>query len=286
MDGVVTDTAAVHAAAWKRLFDGYLQERSRRIGEPFRPFDIDRDYRRYVDGKPRSDGVRDFLGSRGVVISEGDPDDPPDRETVRGLGNRKDRYFLEHVKEHGVKPYTGTMNLVRSLQAAKVGTAIISASRNLADVLDAAGIPDLFSVRVDGVESDRLGLKGKPDPAIFLEAARRLGVESNRAAIVEDALAGVEAGRRGGFALVIGVDRTGHAEELRARGADLVVSDPVELIPPMVEEVPEGFPEPTSDASWILEVIGFDPLRERDVESWFRRRERTNGDPRVARGGQ
>lgn len=269
MDGVVTDTAAVHAAAWKRLFDGYLRERSRRTGEPFRPFDIDRDYRRYVDGKPRSDGVRDFLGSRGVVLSEGDPDDPPDRETVRGLGNSKDRYFLEHIKEDEVKPYPGTVNLVRSLQAAGVGTAIISASRNLVEVLDAAGIPDLFSVRVDGVESDRLGLKGKPDPAIFLEAARRLGVEPDRAAIVEDALAGVEAGRRGGFALVIGVDRTGHAEELRARGADIVVSDPVELIPPLIEEVPEGFPEPTLDPSWILEVIGFDPLREREVESWF-----------------
>lgn len=190
MDGVVTDTAAIHAAAWKRLFDGYLRERSRRTGEPFRPFDIDRDYRRYVDGKPRSEGVRDFLGSRGVVLSEGDPDDPPDRETVRGLGNSKDRYFLEHIKEDRVQPYTGTVHLVRSLQAAGVGTAIISASRNLVEVLDAAGIPDLFSVRVDGVESDRLGLKGKPDPAIFLEAARRLGVEPPRAAIVEDALAG------------------------------------------------------------------------------------------------
>jgi beta-phosphoglucomutase family hydrolase len=277
MDGVVTDTAAIHAAAWKHLFDEYLEERSRRTGEPFRPFDIDADYRRYVDGKPRYDGVRDFLRSRGIVLPEGGPVDPPDRDTVRGLGNRKDRYFLEHIKRHGVQPYTGTVKLVRFLQAAGVAAAIISASRNLTEVLDAAGIPDLFDVRVDGVEAERLGLRGKPDPAIFLEAARRLRVDPGRAGVVEDALAGVEAGRRGGFALVIGVDRTGHAEELRARGADVVVTDPGQLIPlsrtetapEWLREVPEGFPGPTPDTAWLLEVHGFDPLRERDLESWF-----------------
>jgi len=224
MDGVVTDTASTHAAAWKRLFDEYLDERSRRTGEPVSPFTPD-DYRRYVDGKPRYDGVRDFLVSRGIALPEGDPSDPPDSETVCGLGNRKDAYFLTQLREQGARAYTGTVALVGRLAAQGVRTAIISASRNLTEVLDAAGVGDLFQVEVDGLDAERLGLAGKPDPAVFLEAASRLGVEPARAAIVEDALAGVEAGRRGGFALVVGVDRTGHAEALRAAGADAVVPD-------------------------------------------------------------
>ena len=274
MDGVVTDTASVHAAAWKRLFDAYLEERSRRTGEPFRPFDIDRDYREYVDGKPRSDGVRDFLRSRGIVLPEGSPEDAPGTETIRGLGNRKDRYFLDDVASNGVEPYPGTVGLVRALRAADLGVAIISASRNLGEVLRAAGVDDLFDVRVGGVEAEQLGLKGKPDPAVFIEAARRLGVAPSNAAVIEDALAGVEAGRRGGFGLVVGVDRTGHAEELRARGADVVVRDPGELLAwrdgrPGMAETPAGFPDPTSDPAWLVEVVGFDPLDEREVESWF-----------------
>lgn len=230
LDGVLTDTASVHAAAWKRLFDEYLEERSRRSGEPFVPFDADADYRRYVDGKPRYDGVRSFLESRGIALPEGDPKDAPDRETVCGLGNRKNALFLEHLHEHGVDPFPSSVDLVRDLRAHGVDTAIISASRNCAEVLAAAGLEDLFEVRVDGVVAAELGLPGKPDPAVFLEAARRLGVEPPRAAVVEDALAGVEAGRRGGFGLVVGVDRAGHAEELRSRGADLVVRDLAELV--------------------------------------------------------
>jgi alpha,alpha-trehalase len=228
MDGVVTDTASTHAAAWKRLFDGYLGERARRKDEPLSPFTPD-DYRCFVDGKPRYDGVRDFLASRDIALPEGDPTDPPDRETVCGLGNRKDEYFLAQLREHGAQAYPGTVALVRQLAARGVGTAIISASRNLTEVLDSAGVGDLFRVEVDGLAAERLGLPGKPDPAVFLEAAKRLGVEAARVAIVEDALAGVEAGRRGAFAFVVGVDRTGHADALDSAGADVVVSDLGEL---------------------------------------------------------
>jgi beta-phosphoglucomutase family hydrolase len=224
MDGVITDTASTHAAAWKRLFGEYLGERARRTGEPFHPFDAD-DYRRYVDGKPLYDGVRDFLASRGITLPEGDPTDPPDRETVCGLGNRKDAYFLAQLHERGAQAYPSTVALVGRLAARGVRTAIISASRNLTQVLNAAGVGDLFHVEVDGLAAERLGLPGKPDPAVFLKAARRLGIEPARAAIVEDALAGVEAGRRGGLAFVVGVDRTGHDDALRAAGADLVVLD-------------------------------------------------------------
>jgi beta-phosphoglucomutase family hydrolase len=274
MDGVVTDTASVHAAAWKQLFDAFLDERSRQTGEPFRPFDINHDYRQYVDGKPRYDGVRDFLASRGISLPEGKDGDRGDRETVRSLGNRKDRYFIEHITSDGVAPYPGTVELVHALRAAKVGVAIISASRNLDRVLKAAGVDDLFDVRVGGLEAEKLGLKGKPDPAVFIEAARELGVEPDDAAIVEDALAGVEAGRRGHFRLVVGVDRTGHAEDLRARGADIVVRDPGELLTwaqgsPGAAETPAGFPAPATDPAWVIEVVGFDPLDEREVESWL-----------------
>jgi alpha,alpha-trehalase len=229
MDGVVTETASVHAAAWKRLFDRYLEDRARATGQPFVELDSDEDYRRYIDGKAREDGVRDFLSSRGVSIPEGEPDDPPDAETVRGLGNRKNTFFLEHMKEHGVRAYPSTVALVNQLRAQGRPSAIISASRNMNDVLDAAGVGDLFDARVDGMVAEELHLPGKPNPAVFLEAARRLGVEPARAAVVEDALAGVEAARRGGFALVIGVDRAGHPEALRSAGADVVVGDLAEL---------------------------------------------------------
>jgi alpha,alpha-trehalase len=229
MDGVVTDTANVHAAAWKRLFDEYLQERAAAGGETFVPFDADHDYSRYVDGKPRYDGVRDFLAARGISLPEGEITDAPERETISGLGNRKDAYFLAHLREHGARAFPSTVDLVQRLTAKRVPTAIISASRNMTEVLAAAGLGDLFAVKVNGLDADRLNLRGKPYPDVFLEAARRLGVEASRAAIVEDALAGVEAGRRGGFGLVVGVDRTGHGDALLAAGADVVVRDLEEL---------------------------------------------------------
>jgi beta-phosphoglucomutase family hydrolase len=223
-DGVLTDTASVHAAAWKRLFDGYLQQRAARLGEPFRAFE-ETDYLRYVDGKPRYDGVAGFLTSRGIELPWGDRSDPPDRETVRGLGNTKDRYFVAHLRAHGAQAFPTSVAFVRRLRTAGLRTAAVSASRNMVAVLEAAGLRGLFDVQVDGVEADRLGLAGKPDPALFLEAARRLQVTPARAAVVEDALAGVEAGRRGGFGLVVGVGRGGQAAALAERGADVVVAD-------------------------------------------------------------
>lgn len=229
MDGVVTDTASVHAAAWKQLFDDYLSERSKSSGEGFDPFDIHDDYLRYIDGKPRYDGVRDFLASRGIDLPHGEPSDPPGRETVTGLGNRKNSLFLDRLRQEGARPYNSTVKLVHQLVERKVKTAIISASRNMDQVLHSAGLSDLFDERVDGVMAGKLGLAGKPDPAVFLEAARRLRVGPAQAVVVEDALAGVEAGRRGEFGLVVGVDRGGQASALKESGADVVVSDLGEL---------------------------------------------------------
>jgi len=208
MDGVVTQTASVHAAAWKELFDTYLRERAERFGEPFRPFDIHADYLPYVDGKARYDGVRDFLASRGIQLPTGEPADTTDTETICGLGNRKNHYFLQVVEKQGVRPFPGTVCFIEQLQAAGVRTAVISASENTTMILDAAGVRGLFAAQVDGLVARELGLPGKPDPAVFLEAARRVGAAPRRAAVVEDALAGVQAGRAGGFALVIGIDRT------------------------------------------------------------------------------
>lgn len=223
MDGVVTRTAEVHAAAWKRLFDDVLAKAA--DGGDFKPFDAVSDYRRYVDGKPRYDGVRDFLASRGIHPPEGTPDDPPESNTVCGLGNRKDGFFLAQLREHGTSAFPSTVVLIEKLRRRGVRVAVISSSRNAAEILDAAGVKDLFETRIDGVVAAELKLPGKPDPAVFLEAARRLGAKPERAVVVEDATAGVEAGRRGGFGLVIGVDRVGQADELRRSGADLVVAD-------------------------------------------------------------
>lgn len=223
LDGVVTDTASVHSAAWRRLFDDYLASRPSRAEEDHLPF-TDEDYRRFVDGRSRYDGVRAFLTSRQIT------EDP---SVVQALGDRKDEYFLESVKQNGVGVFDSTVALLRSLRAAGMRVAIISASRNCVEVLKVAGLDDMFDDRVDGVVADELGLPSKPDPAVFLETARRLRVTPNRAVVVEDALAGVAAGRRGGFGLVIGVDRTGHPDELRVAGADLVVKDLAEVTLPM-----------------------------------------------------
>lgn len=224
MDGVVTKTAVVHEAAWKKLFDTFLRARAQRSGDSFQPF-TDDDYRLYVDGMPRYDGVTKFLASRGISLPLGTPDDSPGDDTVCALGNQKNGYFQQQVDDHGVQPYSSSVDLIRHLKASGVHTAIISASRNATMILQAAGVHDLFETQVDGNVAAELKLPGKPDPAVFLEAARRLGVSPDRAAVVEDAIAGVSAGHRGGFGLVIGVDRTGHPEALRENGADVVVSD-------------------------------------------------------------
>ncbi|NNH68811.1 trehalose-phosphatase [Nocardia uniformis] len=224
MDGVVTDSASLHAAAWTELFDDYLSEREPAAGEDHSPF-THTDYLHSVDGKPRYDGVSDFLATRGISLPWGDPFDPPHAETVCALGNRKDRMFLERLTRDGVPVFESTVALVRILRAADIGVAVFSASRNCAQVLEAAGVGDLFPVRVDGVEAENLGLPGKPDPAMLLEATRRLGATPDRTVVVEDAEAGVEAGRRGGFDMVIGIDRAGDGERLRVRGANIVVAD-------------------------------------------------------------
>jgi beta-phosphoglucomutase family hydrolase len=229
MDGVVTETAVVHAASWKKLFDAYLRQRAEETGEPFVPFDEHADYERYVDGKNRYDGVRSFLASRGIELPEGSPDDPPGTDTVQAMGNDKDTYFLQQVRTEGVRPYDSTIRVIKDLRDRGVGIGLVSASRNAEEVLTAAGVIDLFDQRVDGVVSAELGLPGKPDPATFLEAARRLHVEPARAAVVEDALSGVAAGRAGDFGLVVGVARAGQVDALREAGADVVVADLAEL---------------------------------------------------------
>lgn len=226
LDGVITRTAAVHARAWKAMFDAFLEDFGGADGDAVpAPFDADRDYRRHVDGKPRYDGVRDFLAARGITLPDGDPDDPPERRTVCGLGNRKNQIFREQLERDGVDVFSSSVDLVRALGDAGIATAVVSSSRNCQAVLDAAGIGGLFQARVDGNDLQRLGLPGKPAPDMFLEAARRLSVEPARCVGVEDALAGVEAIRAARFGLVVGVDRSGNAAALYAHGADIVVPD-------------------------------------------------------------
>jgi beta-phosphoglucomutase family hydrolase len=229
LDGVITRTAAVHARAWKRLFDEYLASRAARTGEPFVPFDLDADYRRYVDGKPRQAGVRSFLASRGIEVPRGTPGDDAGQETLYGLGRRKDRYFLELVAREGVEVFDSAVALIREARARGVRTAVASSSRNCAAILRAARLSSLFDVRVDGVDLERFRLAGKPAPDMFLQAARRLGVPPARAVFFEDATAGVEAGRAGGFGQVVGVGAAAQAAALRARGAHAVVADLTEV---------------------------------------------------------
>jgi beta-phosphoglucomutase family hydrolase len=230
LDGVLTDTAKVHAAAWKQMFDAYLQERAKGAGESFVPFDAKRDYDDYVDGKPRYDGVRAFLTARGIDLPEGSPDDPSDRETTCGLGNRKNEIVLHMIREHGVDPYPGSVRYLEAAVEAGLRRAVVSSSTNCRDVLEAAGIERYLEARIDGAVAEREHLKGKPAPDTFLAGARALGVEPREAAVFEDALAGVEAGRAGSFGFVVGVDRVGQADALRAHGADTVVSDLAELL--------------------------------------------------------
>ena len=230
LDGVLTKTAKVHAAAWKQMFDAYLTERAKRTGEEFVPFDPVADYGTYVDGKPRYEGVASFLGSRGIELPTGTPDDPPDARTVDGLGNRKNELVVALIERDGVEAYAGSVRYVEAARDAGLRRVVVSSSTNCRDVLQAAGIIDLFEEIVDGVVAAREGLKGKPAPDTFAEGARRVGVERAEAAVFEDALAGVEAGRAGAFGHVVGVDRVGQADALREHGADVVVSDLAELL--------------------------------------------------------
>ncbi len=230
LDGVLTLTMKLHASCWKRMFDAYLEERAERAGEVFRPFDIAADYKPYVDGRLRYDGVRAFLASRGISLPEGTADDDPTLETVCGLGNRKDRMVNQAIAQDGVEVLDGSLAVVRLVRTAGLRTAVVSASKNCQMVLDAAGIGQLFDVVVDGKVASRLGLPGKPAPDTFLRAARDLGVEPQRAVVVEDAISGVQAGRDGGFGLVIGIDHHGDKAALYAHGADIVVEDLIEIL--------------------------------------------------------
>jgi beta-phosphoglucomutase family hydrolase len=230
LDGVLTETAKVHDAAWKEMFDGFLRERAQRSGEAFVPFDPVADYDEYVDGKPRADGTRSFLASRGIELPEGRENDPPDAQTVYGLGNRKNEIVLRRIHEDGVEAYPGSVSYVRAVKDAGLPRAVVSSSTNCRDVLVAAGIEDLFDARIDGVVAEREHLRGKPAPDTFLAGARSLGLKPTAATVFEDALAGVAAGRAGGFGFVVGVDRVGQAEGLRQHGADVVVKDLAELL--------------------------------------------------------
>lgn len=230
LDGVLTQTAKIHAAAWKEMFDAFLLERSRRTGEPFRPFELPADYLEHVDGKLRTDGVRAFLGSRGIVLPEGSDDDPPTAETIHGLGTRKNALVLELIRSRGVDVYEGSVRFVEAARDAGLRRAVVSASKNCREVLVAAGIDDLFEVRIDGIVAEQHRLRGKPAPDTFLAAAEALGIEPARCAVFEDAVAGVEAGRAGSFGWVVGVDRTDNAAALESHGADTVVADLGELL--------------------------------------------------------
>ncbi|MFE7706004.1 beta-phosphoglucomutase family hydrolase [Streptomyces sp. NPDC057486] len=227
MDGVLTKTAMVHDAAWKETFDDFLR---RREGPGFRPFDAVADYDEYVDGRPRADGVRAFLDSRRIKLLEGSDDDPPELDTVHGLGNRKNALLLEKIRTEGVEAYPGSVRYVEAVRAAGLSTAVVSSSANAHDVLASAGIQALLDVRIDGVIAAERKLPGKPHPDTFLEAAHDLGVEPGAAAVFEDALAGMDAGRSGHFGYVVGVDRAGQADALREHGADIVVGDLAELL--------------------------------------------------------
>ncbi len=223
LDGVVTLTASVHAAAWKQLFDEVLERRAEEVGEPFVPFDPEGDYHTYVDGKPRIEGVKSFLASRGIELPEGTPDDNPDEPTAWGLGNRKNGYFRRVLDEKGAEVDERTVAFVRRLRKEGIRVAVASSSKNCGPILERAGLNDLFEARVDGIVSEEIGLKGKPNPDIFVEAARRVGALPERTIVVEDAISGVQAGRAGGFGLVIGIDRVGAASALREHGADLIL---------------------------------------------------------------
>lgn len=230
LDGVLTRTATVHAAAWKQMFDEFLTDYAQRTGTPFQPFDSHADYDRYVDGKPRLDGTRDFLASRGIELPEGEESDPPGSPTIQGLSNRKNNLVVEKIRADGVEVYDDAVDYLRRVRAAGLRTAVVSSSANTKDVLECTKLTELFDAVVDGVVARERHLAGKPAPDTFLEGAREVGVDHTSCAVFEDALAGVAAGRAGGFGFVVGVDRVGQADALREHGADVVVQDVSELL--------------------------------------------------------
>lgn len=230
LDGVLTDTASVHAAAWKQMFDEYLRARAEQEGTPFRPFDVATDYAAYVDGKPRLEGTDSFLRSRGIELPAGGPDDAPGADTVYALAMRKNALVQEKIVTVGVEVYPGSVRYLHAVKDAGLATAVVSSSANAAQVLEVAGLTGLIDHRVDGVTAKERGLPGKPAPDTFLAAAADLGVGKDEAVVFEDALAGVASGKAGGFGLVVGVDRLGQADALREHGADIVVTDLADLL--------------------------------------------------------
>jgi beta-phosphoglucomutase family hydrolase len=230
LDGVLTDTASVHTKAWKAMFDAYLSQRAESTGEKFVPFDEAADYRQYVDGKKREDGVRSFLSSRGIQLPEGSPDDPDGADTVYGLGNRKNDMFQKVLHDDGVKVFEGSRRYLEAAAAASLGIAVVSSSANTRDILEITGLDRFVQQRVDGVTLRDEHIEGKPAPDSYLRGAELLGVDADAAAVFEDAISGVQAGRAGNFGFVVGVDRVGQAEELRRNGADVVVTDLAELL--------------------------------------------------------
>ena len=231
LDGVLTDTASVHTKAWKAMFDAYLSERAKRTGENFVPFDAAADYRQYVDGKKREDGVRSFLSSRGIQLPDGGPDDPDDAETIYGLGNRKNDMFQQVLHADGVKVFDGSRRYLEAVSAAGLGIAVVSSSANTRDILEITGLDQFVQKRVDGITLRDEHIAGKPAPDSYLRGAQLLNVGPDTAAVFEDALSGVQAGRAGNFGYVVGVDRVGQAEDLRRNGADVVVTDLADLLP-------------------------------------------------------
>jgi alpha,alpha-trehalose phosphorylase len=266
MDGVVTRTAHLHAKAWKALFDDFLRRHSAASGTSFQPFDAHADYLTYVDGRPRYEGVRSFLASRGIELPEGGPDDQPEAQTIYGLGKRKDALFEKALREEGVEIYASSVSLIRALRERGVRTAVVTSSRHGREVLATIGIEYLFDTRLDGIDIDDLGLKSKPEPDALLKSARILGVAPMRSVVIDDAISGVEAARNGDFGLVVGVDRGGNRQALEGHGADLVVNDLGEL---SVEELSTRLSTREQEIAWRVEQTGFDPAREHEMESIF-----------------
>jgi alpha,alpha-trehalose phosphorylase len=266
MDGVVTRTATLHAAAWKDLFDDFLRRHSETSGVPFKPFDAHADYLTYVDGRPRYEGVRSFLASRGIELPEGDPEDLPKAQTVYGLGKRKDALFESALRKNGVEIYASSIALIHALRDRGVRTAVVTSSRHGREILTTVGIAHLFDTRVDGIDIDDLGLKSKPEPDALLKCARTLDVTPMRSVVIDDAVSGVEAARNGEFGLVVGIDRGGNQQALEAHGADVVVNDLSEL---SVEELSTRLLTREQEIAWRVEQTGFDPAREHEMESIF-----------------